>query len=210
MFTEKMSHSGNPIAADHGLDSLTDQLLDSLSSMEANKPDFRQLHLGSPVSPLRTRAPTAATSSSSSSSGSVSGARNAAPKSSHSGELSSDTSPNTGLRNPRHAASRSDPLIYSGDGSQTQSSVSSPPPVNVLPTGNICPSGRILKTGMVMSNRSLKSDVLGTGTGNYGHGSIMRGGGTMRCCNLDAGNSVIATAAQTPAGVGWEVWIQRK
>ncbi|WCJ32253.1 TPR repeat-containing thioredoxin TTL1 [Euphorbia peplus] len=168
------SHSGN-------LDSLTDQLRDSLSSLEANKPDFRQLDLGSPVSPLRTRTTTATTTSSSSSS-SGSGSRNPLHKSTHSGELS----PTTSLRTPKHAPSRSDPLIYSGACTHTQSSVNSPSPPNVLPTGNICPSGRILKTGMGISHRSSKSDVLGTGTGNYGHGSIMRGGGTIKCSNLDA------------------------
>ncbi|KDP32526.1 hypothetical protein JCGZ_14729 [Jatropha curcas] len=195
-----MSHSGKPIG-DLGLDSLTDQLRDSLCSLEANKPDFRELDLGSPVSPLRTRGlnttatttTTTTTSSSSSSSGSVSGSRNVhnpVHKSNHSGELSnsSETSPTTSIRNPRQGTSRSDPLIYSASGSQ--SSVNSPAPVNVLPTGNICPSGRILKTGMVMGNRNSKSDVLGSGTGNYGHGSIMRGGGPSKCSNLDAGNLV--------------------
>ncbi|CAN1249000.1 TPR repeat-containing thioredoxin TTL1 [Linum perenne] len=34
-----------------------------------------------------------------------------------------------------------------------------------------------MKTGLTMTTRSPKSDVLGSGTGNYGHGSIMRGGG---------------------------------
>ncbi|KAJ9182975.1 hypothetical protein P3X46_006901 [Hevea brasiliensis] len=196
-----MSHSRKP-TGDLGLDSLTDQLRDSLCSIEANKPDFRELDLGSPVSPLRTRGlnatattatTTTTTSSSSSSSGSVSGSRNGhnpVLKSGHSGELynSSETSPTTPRRNSTSVTPRSDSLIYSGGGNQ--SSVNSPAPVNVLPTGNICPSGRILKTGMAMSNRSSKTDVLGSGTGNYGHGSIMRGGGTTKCCNLDAGNSV--------------------
>ncbi|EEF38119.1 Small glutamine-rich tetratricopeptide repeat-containing protein A, putative [Ricinus communis] len=163
-----MSHSGNPIG-EVGLDSLTDQLRDSSCSLEANKPDFRELDLGSPVSPLRTRGlnttttttTTTTTSSSSSSSGSASGTRNGPHpvlKSNHSGELSETTS----IRTPK-PSSRSDPLIYSGSGSQ--SSVNSPAPMNVLPTGNICPSGKILKTGMGMGHRSSKSDVLGSGTG---------------------------------------------
>ncbi|XP_065861976.1 TPR repeat-containing thioredoxin TTL1 [Euphorbia lathyris] len=205
-----MSHSGKSIG-DLGLDSLTDQLRDSLSSLEANKPDFRELDLGSPVSPLRPRArlnntataTTTTTSSSSSSSGSVSGTRNAPNalrKSSHSGELSSETSPTTAVRNPKHGASRSDPLIYSG--ACSQSSVNSPAPINVLPTGNICPSGRILKTGMAMNHRSSKSDVLGTGTGNYGHGSIMRGGGTMKCSNFDAGHSLSSSCSPVRGNIG--------
>ncbi|KAE9590594.1 putative 43kDa postsynaptic protein [Lupinus albus] len=168
-----MSHLGNPISDEFG---------------EFNKPDFRELDLGSPVSPLRNRGP--AISSSSSSSGSFSGGRtvqNPLPKRSesaptiintnHAGELSgstenSPTNPRGGTgSNPGHARSSSgsaSPLIYSGQ------SVNSPV-LNVLPTGNICPSRRIVKTGMA-SNRSTRSDVLGTGTGNYGHGSIMRGG----------------------------------
>lgn len=208
-----MSHSGKPIG-DLGIDALTDQLRDSLCSLEANKPDFRELDLGSPVSPLRTRGlnttattttTTTTTSSSSSSSGSVSGSRNVhnpGHKSSHSGELSNstETSPTTSIRNPKQGTSRSDPLIYSGGGSQ--SSVNSPAHVNVLPTGNICPSGRILKTGMAMSNRSTKTDVLGSGTGNYGHGSIMRGGGTTKSGNLDAGNSMGSSASPVRGNVG--------
>ncbi|KAF8024158.1 hypothetical protein BT93_F1373 [Corymbia citriodora subsp. variegata] len=186
-----MSHPGK---AELGFDALSDRFRDSLSC-ELDKPDFRELDLGSPVSPLRTRqsgltTTTTTTSSSSSSSGSVSG-RNAQtmvvrrPDSGtnpHSGELSgsSDNSPTAGsgkaARNFYSGQARSDSAstphhtYYSG-----QSSVNSPP-LNVLPTGNICPSGRILKTGMAL-NRSSRSDVLGSGTGNYGHGSIMRGGG---------------------------------
>ncbi|KAL3503133.1 hypothetical protein ACH5RR_037582 [Cinchona calisaya] len=186
-----MAHSGKSIS-EMKLDSLNDRLRNSLSCVEEdkdkdnyfNKPDFRELDLGSPVSPLRTRGgPTATTSSSSSSSGSVS-ARNGqgmvAKKSdlNHSGELSgsAESSP-TGGRGfkPGHTRSHSGgthPLVYSG-GSGSGSSVNSPP-VNALPSGNICPSGRILKTGM--ASRATKTDVLGSGTGNYGHGSIMRGG----------------------------------
>ncbi|KAF5730710.1 Tetratricopetide-repeat thioredoxin-like 1 isoform 1 [Tripterygium wilfordii] len=189
-----MSHSGKPIS-DLTVDTLSDQLRDSLNCFEeVNKPDFRELDLGSPVSPLRTRGlstTTTATSSSSSSSGSVSGrnGHNMIPRRSdnnNSGELSgsSESSPTTAARNPKLGHSRSDsssstttatahPLIYS-----SQSSVNSPP-ANVLPTGNICPSGRILKTGM-NPNRSSKSDILGSGGGNYGHGSIMRGTSTTK------------------------------
>ncbi|KAG8657918.1 TPR repeat-containing thioredoxin TTL1 [Manihot esculenta] len=207
-----MSYSGKP-NEEMGLDSLTDQLRDSLSSLEANKPDFRELDLGSPVSPLRTRGlnttatttTTTTTSSSSSSSGSVSGSRNGhnpVLKSGHSGELcsSSETCPPTSFRNSKQGTTRSDPLIYSAGGSQ--SSVNSPAPVNVLPAGNICPSGRILKPGMAMTSRSSKTDVLGSGTGNYGHGSIMRGGGTTKCSNLDAGNSLSSSTSTVRGSVG--------
>ncbi|KAL1537710.1 TPR repeat-containing thioredoxin TTL1-like [Salvia divinorum] len=169
-----------------GLQSLSDRLRNTLSYAEAdcaaraaaddvNKPDFRELDLGSPVSPLRTRtaagaATTTTTSSSSSSSGSVSG-RNPNPipprkSDSNSGELSAESSPSA-TRSFKPGHTRSD-----STGSHP-GSVNSPP-LNVLPTGNICPSGRILKTGM--ASRSAKTDVLGSGSVNYGHGSIMRGG----------------------------------
>ncbi|KAI3965872.1 hypothetical protein MKX01_010829 [Papaver californicum] len=86
------------------------------------------------------------------------------------------------------------PLIYSGGGggvttsSSSNSSgggggggggastVNSPSNNTFLPTGNICPSGKIVTTGMACKNSS-RNVVLGSGSGNYGHGSIMRGGG---------------------------------
>ncbi|XWS16899.1 hypothetical protein CRYUN_Cryun33cG0021100 [Craigia yunnanensis] len=177
-----MSNLGKPVTELGGLENLADQLRDSLS-LDVNKPDFRELDLGSPVSPLRTRqsgftmttTTTTTTSSSSSSSGSVSGRNgsNAMTRKSesgpnNSGELSSETS--STFSTPSQIRSESNIDIYSG-----QSSVNSPL-VNVLPTGNICPSGKILKTGMAV-HRSSRSDILGSGSGNYGHGSIMRGGG---------------------------------
>ncbi|XP_057795961.1 TPR repeat-containing thioredoxin TTL1 [Salvia miltiorrhiza] len=178
------SFSGKP-TSELGLEALSNGLRNTLTiykeenGVNVNKPDFRELETGSPVSPLRTRPGSGqaatTTSSSSSSSGSVSGRASAGPipqkpNSSHSGELSVESSPST-ARNIRsgHTRSRScgsHHLIFSG-------SVSSPPPANVAPTGNICPSGRILKTAMAA--RPAKPDVLGSG-GRYGHGSIMRGG----------------------------------
>ncbi|KAG8386406.1 hypothetical protein BUALT_Bualt03G0145500 [Buddleja alternifolia] len=169
--------------------------------VNVNKPDFRELDLGSPISPLRTRTgggpatttTTTTTSSSSSSSGSVSGRtpvrsnlnlprKSDSNPNSHSGELSAESSP-PAARNFRPVHTRSDsaasnPLIYSGSGSATS------PAANVLPAGNICPSGRILKTGM--ASRSTKTDVLGSGSVNYGHGSIMRGGSASKP-GLDSG-----------------------
>ncbi|CAI9784254.1 unnamed protein product [Fraxinus pennsylvanica] len=186
-----MSNSGEPMS-EIGLEELTDRLILSFdeedSGVNVNKPDFRELDLGSPISPLRTRqsgVTAITTSSSSSSSGSVSGRNSSGPsptlpkktdsQKSHSGELSGcsvESSPSS-VRNfkPGHSRSYSGgilPLIHSGGGSVNS------PSVNVLPTGNICPSGKILKTGMV--SRSTKTDVLRSGSGNYGHGSIIRGG----------------------------------
>ncbi|KAI3457380.1 hypothetical protein Pfo_014043 [Paulownia fortunei] len=191
-----MSSQSGKTKPEFGLESLSDRLRNTLTydeeddGVNVNKPDFRELDLGSPVSPLRTRTgggltatTTTTTSSSSSSSGSVSGRNSAGPNSnlprksdsnpnSHSGELSVESFPST-ARNSKPGHTRSDsvgshPLIYSGSGSVTS------PTVNVLPAGNICPSGRIVKTGM--ASRSTKTDVLGSGSVNYGHGSIMRGG----------------------------------
>ncbi|XP_039001601.1 TPR repeat-containing thioredoxin TTL1-like [Hibiscus syriacus] len=186
-----MSHLGGKTVPELGLDfdKLADQLRDSLSYYD-NKPDFREFDLGSPVSPLRTGQQgltmTTTTSSSSGSSRSVSGRnssnattrRSESGRNNNSGELSgsSETSPtaSTGNIKPGQTRSKSNtsatyPLIYSG-----QRAINSPP-ANVLPTGNICPSGKIIKTGMAV-NRSSRIVVLGSGSGNYGHGSIMRGG----------------------------------
>ncbi|GMP53106.1 hypothetical protein CsSME_00018677 [Camellia sinensis var. sinensis] len=200
-----MSHSQKPISK-LGLNTLPDRFRDSMTfdddTTTTNKPDFRELDLGSPVSPLTTRrssGPAASglttttssttSTSSSSSSGSVSG-RNRSNKASnnHSGELSGsvESSPKSagGSRCFRTVPGNPDsgntqPLIYSGG-----SSVISPL-VNVLPTGNICPSGKILKTGM--ASRSSKTEVLGSGTVNYGHGSIMRGGTAVKLGGGDGG-----------------------
>lgn len=215
-----MSHPGKP-DSELGLGALSDRFRDSLSC-EANKPDFRELDLGSPVSPLRTRQSgrgasglTTTTSSSSSSSGSVSGRNGYNPVSkgsdsganNHSGELSgsSESSPTAAeslrsggnARNFKPGHARSDagttpPFIYSGQSSSVTS-----PALNVLPTGNICPSGKILKTGMA-SNRTSRTDVLGSGTANYGHGSIMRGCGSSKHTAGEAASS--ANVRATGAG----------
>ncbi|XP_073303431.1 TPR repeat-containing thioredoxin TTL1-like [Primulina huaijiensis] len=200
-----MSRPGKSMS-EQELESLSDRLRNTLAyddggeRVSVNKPDFRELDLGSPVSPLRPRTGSAAaitttTSSSSSSSGSVSGRsasgfnQNVPRKSdsnpnSHSGELSSESSP-TAARTFKPGHSRSDSfgshqLTFGGVGS-----VCSPSP-NVLPTGNICPSGRIVRTGM--AGRATKSDTLGSGSGNYGHGSIMRGHGATKPADTGAAN----------------------
>lgn len=175
-----MAHSERP-KLEIGVNGLTDRMRNSLTCVEGengdefNKPDFREIDLGSPVSTLRTRpsgltATTTTTSSGSSSSGSVSGRNgsNLGPKKCHSGELSGsvESSPKAAARGlkPGHARSRS-----------SGGNVVNSPPINVLPTGNICPSGKNLKTGMTSKSPSSKTDVLRSGTGYYGHGSIMRG-----------------------------------
>ncbi|XP_022740331.1 inactive TPR repeat-containing thioredoxin TTL3-like [Durio zibethinus] len=144
-------------------------------------------------------ATTTSSTSSSSSAGSVSSKTNNKtathlPKgnglnNNNSGELS-ETSPsvlgsaptNRNLRpGHRRSVSAGPPLIYSGSSlsgttsSSSPSACSNPSTTNILPSGNICPSGKILKTKA--SRTSNKTDTLGDGKGNYGHGSIMRGGG---------------------------------
>ncbi|KAF4386536.1 inactive TPR repeat-containing thioredoxin TTL3 [Cannabis sativa] len=225
-----MSHAGKSIQ-EMGFDSLTNRFRDALScrgngSENDNKPDFKELDLGSPVSPLRTRGSANAaggggattSSSSSSSSGSASGKTNnaqlgrrsdAKEVKNHSGELSfsSETSPSvheshrsaSATRNfkpgHRRSVSAGPPLIYSGgsfsainsasnggggiggggSGNTATSSPSNSGGSTIFPSGNICPSGKVLKSGMG-SRTSTKTDVLGSGTVNYGHGNIMRGG----------------------------------
>ncbi|PWA66697.1 thioredoxin-like fold, N-terminal acetyltransferase A, auxiliary subunit [Artemisia annua] len=173
-----MTNSDKPISFD--------SLSLTCDNSDTNKPDFRQLDLGSPVSTLRTGP---AASSSSSSSGSVSGRTGSGfvpANNSHSGELSAESSPSkspsptfsgnvSGSRGLKTGFTRSD--SRTGGFLQTHVSGSSvtSPAGNVLPAGNILPAGKVMKTGL-MVNRS-KPDVLSLGTGNYGHGSIMRGDG---------------------------------
>ncbi|XP_010479885.1 PREDICTED: TPR repeat-containing thioredoxin TTL1-like [Camelina sativa] len=167
-------------------DKLSDHLRDSSLTSDINKPDFRELDLGSPVSPLRSQprglntTTTTTSSSSSSSSGSVTGrVRNGPVVIGRSNSARSQSGSSSGGNNLRPTQSRSDSATSSSSHSQQPliSSATSPATAaNVLPTGNICPSGKIQITGMTQSRS--RSDVLGSGTGTYGHGSIMRGGGS--------------------------------
>lgn len=188
------------------IDSIAGRFRDSLNFQRRddddviNKPDFRELDFGSPKSPLKPRvssnsssaaATPAASGSSSSSSGSASGKPSVTShlaKRSHSGELTETGSatPGSGTknRNPkpghRRSASAGTPLIYSGlafSPAKTRGggSGATSPSSGVVPTGNICPSGKIPKTGMA-TRASVKPETLFTGTGNYGHGNIVRGG----------------------------------
>ncbi|GMH24246.1 hypothetical protein Nepgr_026089 [Nepenthes gracilis] len=181
-----MSDSCKSGKQERGVDSLSDRLKDSLSC-DTNKPDFKELDVGSPVSTLRTRqtigtaaghsgrltATTTTTSSSSSSSGSsaLTGRATSSPVAKSHSDTSGTSivggTPRTAT--PGRGRSNSSGAYGSSGGGSVNS-----PRVNVLPTGNICPSGRIC-TGMA-TRQSHRSDVLGTGMGNYGYGSIMRGG----------------------------------
>lgn len=143
-----------------------------------DKPDRKAdvfADLGSPVSPLRLR-PAATPSTSSSSSGS---AKSPAPgnaaagrggRGNHSGELAQEsTNP------PGHRRAGSGPLIFSGASSST---TASSPLTNALPTGNICRvAGAAAAAAAATQPPRARPAVLGSGTGHYGHGSIMRRGG---------------------------------
>ncbi|KAL0328425.1 UNVERIFIED_CONTAM: TPR repeat-containing thioredoxin TTL1 [Sesamum calycinum] len=142
---------------EQGLETLSHRLRNTLtcdeedSEINVNKPDFRELDLGSPVSPLRTRNggghAATTTSSSSSSSGSVSGR----------------TLPGPNPNIPRK--SDTNPKSHSGE----LSVESSPSPARNFKPGHT-------RSHSCMASRSTKPDVLGSGCGNYGHGSIIRGG----------------------------------
>ncbi|KAL6848859.1 hypothetical protein ACP4OV_021442 [Aristida adscensionis] len=164
--------------------------LDDAGAGARDKPDKKTdlfADLGSPVSPLRLRP--AATSSSSSSDGS---AKSPAPgnaaagrgaRGHHSGELVAESHP---PRPPGHRRSGSGPLVFSGGSSSGGSgggggcgggSTASSPLSNALPSGNICPSGRVAAAAPAPQRPRTRPVVLGSGTGHYGYGSIMRGGG---------------------------------
>ncbi|XP_028790466.1 inactive TPR repeat-containing thioredoxin TTL3-like [Neltuma alba] len=204
-----MSQTGKPMQG-LGFDSLTTRFRDLLASDE-NKPDFKELDLGSPVSPLKTPAtvnaagagaPNTSSCSSSSSAGSVSGSRQTVAKlpckpdgkpSNNSGELRETNSNACESLQPalasrrtkpghRRSVSAGAPLIYSGGSSSSWGNNGHPngatSGTNLLPAGNICPSGKISKTGLAPRTPN-RTDVLGSGTVNYGRGNIMRGGGKL-------------------------------
>ncbi|KAF2929656.1 TPR repeat-containing thioredoxin TTL1 [Oryza sativa Japonica Group] len=74
------------------------------------------------------------------------------------------------------------PLIYTscsssaggGGGGVGASTATSALAAGAFPAGNICPSGRLPTTPPVPPPRAARRDVLGSGTGNYGHGSVVR------------------------------------
>nr|CAD1834168.1 unnamed protein product [Ananas comosus var. bracteatus] len=137
-----------------------DRLDAALRLDEPNKPDSKPLpDLGSPVSPSAPAAPPQPQAAAPAppvpsppnpSSSAAAAAAASSGRRSHSGEL-----PGGG-----------------GGGGGGGGSTASSPATNVLPAGNICPSGKIAKMGAAAP----RSDVLGSGTGHYGHGSIMWGG----------------------------------
>jgi len=171
-----------------------------------DKPDRKAdvfADLGSPVSPLRLR-PSVATSSSSSSGSAKSPAPSNAGMAggrSHSGELVGECNP---PRLMAHRRSGSGQLIFSGSsnrgsGGGDRGSTASSPMLNALPTGNICPSGRVPATAATPPPPRSRPDVLGSGTGHYGHGSIMRGAGMAPARSSIDSSSFLGHSSRSPA-----------
>ena len=167
-------------------DTLSDAFAAAVLLSSNDKPDTLPPGRLSPVSPLPHSSSKHHTpSSSSGSSGSVSRApafaSGLASRRSHSGEipLPSDGPPR-GAARPGHRRTGSGPLIFTSGTGSTSSSATSPL-TNALPAGNICPTGRLAKPALPSFSppppappRAIRHDVLGSGTGHYGHGSIMR------------------------------------
>ncbi|XP_072958761.1 TPR repeat-containing thioredoxin TTL1-like [Typha angustifolia] len=159
------------------VESISDRL-HSAVTFDTNKPDSKDfLSLSSPVSPLIVNTTSTSSSCSSTASKTQTFLGIAGRRSNSGGILlnSAETSPNSNQdksSRPGHRRTVSGPLVFSEDNTGTSSTATSPM-TNVLPAGNICPSGKIAKTG-TMHRSTAKSDVLGSGTGNYGHGSIIR------------------------------------
>ncbi|AQK91030.1 hypothetical protein Zm00014a_022932 [Zea mays] len=173
-------------------DTLSDAFAAAVLLSSTDKPDTLPPGRLSPVSPLPHSSskhghqhPHPTPSSSSGSSGSVSRsllapASSLASRRSHSGEipLPSDAPPR-GTARPGHRRTGSGPLIFT---SGACSSSATSPLTNALPAGNICPSGRLAKPLPSSCSaatpppppRASRHDVLGSGTANYGHGSIVR------------------------------------
>ncbi|XP_062223410.1 inactive TPR repeat-containing thioredoxin TTL3-like [Phragmites australis] len=169
-------------------DTLSDAFAAAVLLSSTDKPDTLPPGRLSPVSPLPHSSKLPTPSSSSGSSGSVSVSRaplapasGLASRRSHSGEipLPSDAPPR-GAR-PGHRRTGSGPLIFTSGTSACSSSATSPL-TNALPAGNIYPSGRLTKPLPSSCSaatpppppRATRHDVLGSGTANYGHGSIVR------------------------------------
>ncbi|WCJ24819.1 TPR repeat-containing thioredoxin TTL4 [Euphorbia peplus] len=145
------------------------------------KLDLKQQHLdlaASPVSPLTI--PIEPTTSHSSS-GSASSSKSSQLLTTNNLDLSetkNDTSDSSSsIRYPRpfhrRSVSAGAPLIYAGS-----SFASSNNTTTNVPTGNICPPKKMFRNGLTSTSASRagdKMDSLGSGTGNYGHGNIMRG-----------------------------------
>uniref|UniRef100_A0A0D9WDV0 Thioredoxin domain-containing protein n=1 Tax=Leersia perrieri TaxID=77586 RepID=A0A0D9WDV0_9ORYZ len=155
------------------------------AALRDDKPDSLPPGRLSPVSPLLRATPT---SSSSGSSGSVPPPRTAAAAAA-AARRGGDYCYGEGFGGS--------PLIYtspcSGAGAAGSSSTATSAFATgaAFPAGNICPSGRLATAPPVPPPRAARRDVLGSGTGNYGHGSVVRA----RCAAATAISEDHASAA---------------
>ncbi|KAL5202696.1 hypothetical protein ABZP36_013648 [Zizania latifolia] len=162
-----------------------------------DKPDLLPPGRLSPVSPLvNSKIPTP--SSSSGSSGSAPRAAPAvsapgfAPRRGDYGEglVTSDPS----LAAGGYRCSGPCPLIYTScPGASGSSSSATSALTSAFPAGNIYPSGRVATTPPVPPPRAVRRDVLRSGAGNYGHGSVVRS----RC----SGSGAVAASEDQPSSV---------
>ncbi|CAN6443806.1 unnamed protein product [Victoria cruziana] len=171
-----------------GLGALADEFRDVLS----NKPDTVDLRLESPVSPFGLHShPGGATTSSSGSSGPPATRK---ASNNNSGELSAGSSGSSGGGGGGGGGGGSptaESVRHSGRSARTGNILAAAPPVDNPPesacgrrsvgpaaTGLLIQSGNPVKSiSPVTPVKTGRSDVLGSGMGNYGHGSVMRGGG---------------------------------
>nr|CAD1843275.1 unnamed protein product [Ananas comosus var. bracteatus] len=180
-----MSHTGASMTNGHvGADALSDRF-DGAVAFDANKPDAKEIF-----------ALASAATTSSSSTGSSAGL---AGRRTHSGEFlfgssreAAHNSAGAVASKPGHRRTGSVPIIPTA---ASTTSTATSPVTHALPAGNICPSGKIAKPGAAPLRPAARSDVLGSGTANYGHGSIMRGGG---------GGSTNGTASAKAAAVSMD------
>ncbi|XP_031495117.1 TPR repeat-containing thioredoxin TTL1-like isoform X1 [Nymphaea colorata] len=178
------------------LDALADHLHDAL----ADKPDTVGRSLGSPISPLRTQTHPGGGAATSSSSSSGAPPRTRRPGNNNSGELSAGSSGSSGggggSSSPTAESFRTSRSVRTGNilGAAPPPMTADQPPeaagvrkaVGPAATGLLIQAGNSVKSGSpVASGKSAavggrssgRSDVLGLGTGTYGHGSVMRGSG---------------------------------
>ncbi|OEL18247.1 TPR repeat-containing thioredoxin TTL1 [Dichanthelium oligosanthes] len=160
--------------------------------------------LGSPVSPLRPRASVVTLSSSSSGSAKSSVPSNVGMRGGrrHSGELVKECNPPWMTV---HRRCKSGPLIFSGGnsagsggGGEDRGSMVSSLMLNALPTGNICPSGRVPVVASTPPLPRSRPDVLRSGTGHYGHGSIMHGMGIAPARSSIDSSSFLGHSSRSP------------
>ncbi|KAK4792421.1 hypothetical protein SAY86_022856 [Trapa natans] len=179
----QMSNASSNRNENVAVDALAVRFADSLSC-EPNKPDYRELDLESPLSPLMISnggggVPTSSSSGSSSGSATGKASLQGRPGAALRSQLSGDLSDMSEIQSPsrpghRRSVSAGAPLIYSSSKHPTKSNLASKVNSSIYVSGNICPSGKVSKPAALPSMSGSRPTTLGSGTGNYGHGSVIR------------------------------------